>query len=86
MDLGKIREAERLSIEQMQANQDLMQQHAFAEVNQKIQGLEHLYTIFSLLFPGLYIPKLSKTNHLLLRKSVTIGNLYDSNGELNSLF
>lgn len=33
VDLSMIREAENLSVEQMQANQDLMQQHAFAEIN-----------------------------------------------------
>ena len=63
-----------------------MQQHAFAEINQKFQGVGYLHIIFSLLFPGLYVPKLSKANTLLLNKTVTIVNLYENNGEMNALF
>lgn len=70
----------------MQQNQDQLQQYAFSELNQKFQGVEFLHTIFSLLFPGLYVPKLSKANTLLLHKSVTIINLYENNGEVNALF
>ena len=48
--------------------------------------MEYLHIILTLLFPGLYVPKLSKTQSTLLKKVVTIINLYENSGVINTLF
>jgi len=76
---------ETVSVDQLQQHQEILQLSSLTELNQKFASIDMVSTVLMHQFPGICIPKLTKSKMAILKKQVTPLNLFSEEQNMQNL-